>query len=761
VTQMLQFNHPQTATEAQIAQRDAPSPTETVTSLVQLVHRQLPVIFLSACLATALGMLYLFVTPPSYTAYTTLIIDAKRPPIFQQGPPGGDIAVESAIVASQVEILKSEKIAIAVIEELKLWEDPEFIGPGRGVRGILPQVAGRIFGTETPQTKEALNRRALDVFQDRMTARRIAMTNVLEVGFRSYSPDRAIQVTNSIAGGYISDQLNTRSQSARQTTDWLLGRITELREQSLAAERDVVEFKRINNIVAVAGRSMDEQQLSEVNSQLVVVRAQVAEARARLDRIESVLQSGIPDATVTDTLNNQVVTRLRQQYLDLANREADWSVRYGPDHRAVINLQGQMKEIRNSISDELRRIAETFKSDYEIARQREESVQKAFARVVSQSQLTDQAQITLREKESRAQSARALYENLQQRYMESLQQQSFPISEARLLTQAAGPLYKSHPKSLPILAGMISAGTMLGLLIGIMSEMWRHVFRTRHEVNARLQTSCIAMVPKIRSLVAKPERHVPSAIKSSFGPRTIVSDQGFFWHVLDSPMSRFAESIRSIKLAIDSSDANKSHKIVGLTSALPREGKSTVGTALAQLLSHSGAKTILVDCNFRHSSLSQMLTPNAEKGILEVISGSANLEDVIWTEPYTNLAFLPSVASNRLVNSHEIMTSDAANTLFTKLRSAYDYVIIDLSPLAPIVDARASTQFIDSYILIVEWGKTRVEDVERALTDARAIHENLLGVVLNKANLRTLARYDSRHRNYHSDRYYARHSVSR
>jgi succinoglycan biosynthesis transport protein ExoP len=302
---------------------------------------------------------------------------------------------------------------------------------------------------------------------------------------------------------------------------------------------------------------------------------------------------------------------------------------------------------------------------------------------------------------------------------------------------------------------------MLGLLIGIFSEIWRHVFRTRHDVNARLQTNCIAMVPKIKSMMATPELAIPRPAQSAFGPRTIVSDQDFFWHVLDAPMSRFAESIRSIKLAIDTSDANKSHKIIALTSALPREGKSAVSTALAQLLSHSGAKTILVDCNFRHPSISQILTPNAKIGILEIISGAANLEDVVWTEPYTNLTFLPTVANNRLVNSHEVLTSDAANALFNNLRGMYDYVIIDLSPLAPIIDARTTTQFIDSYILVVEWGRTRVEDVERALTDARAIHDNLLGVVLNKANMRGLARYDSRHSNYHSDRYYARHSYSK
>ena len=76
-------------------------------------------------------------------------------------------------------------------------------------------------------------------------------------------------------------------------------------------------------------------------------------------------------ATVADTLKNEVVSKLRSQYLDLAAREADWSVKYGHDHLAVVNLRNQMREIRNSIFDELKRLGETYKSDYEIAKQRE------------------------------------------------------------------------------------------------------------------------------------------------------------------------------------------------------------------------------------------------------------------------------------------------------------------------------------------------------------------------------------------------------
>ncbi len=758
---MLQFNRIQSAAETSLPPPEGSPPAEIVTTFVQLVYRQFPMIVMTALLTTALGILYLLVTPATYNALATMIIDTKRPTVFTTQTSMGDLQIESAMVSSQVEILKSEKIAISVINNLELWKDPEFAGPGRGIVSLAARAVGRIFSSESAPTQEANVRHALDTFQTYLNVRRVNQTNVIEVNFRSQNPERAIQIANAIVSTYIMDQLESRSQSAKQTSTWLQDRVRELREQALVTEQSVVKFKKDHNIVGVTGKTVTDQQLTEINSQLVLARTKVSEAQARLDRIEAITQSGVPDATVTDTLASPVVTKLRTQYLDLANREADWSVRYGPDHIAVRNLQGQMREIRNAIADELRRLAETYKSEYEIAKQREEAIQAQLAQVVSQAQLDNQAQVTLRELESAATTARQLYETLLQRYMESIQQQSFPVSEARIIAQASGPLTKSNPQPIQVLAGSTTAGILLGLLIGFVSEIWRHVFRTRREVAQRLQTNCIAIVPKLRSLIAKPERSTARAVHTAFGPRTIVSDQGFFWHVLDSPMSRFAESIRAIKLAIDTSDASKSNKIIALTSALPREGKSTVGTALAQLLAHSGAKTILVDCNFRHGTLSRMLTPQAKAGILEVVSGAANLEDVVWTEPYTNLCFLPVIANNRLVNSHDILTSEATNALFNKLRNKYEYVIVDLSPLAPIVDARTTTQFIDAYILVIEWGKTRVEDVERALADAKAIHENLLGVVLNKANLRVLARYDKRHRNYHSDRYYTRHVYSK
>ena len=179
--------------------------------------------------------------------------------------------------------------------------------------------------------------------------------------------------------------------------------------------------------------------------------------------MQEVLQSNSPEATViatvADTLKSEVITKLRSQYLELSAREADWSVRYGATHLAVVNIRNQMREIQNSIRNELQRIAETYKSDLEILRQHEESVQRQLNQAVSQSQVTNEAQVALRELESNAQTYRALYDNFLQRYMESVQQQSFPITEARVISAATRPLSKSSPKTMLLL----TFATMIGL----------------------------------------------------------------------------------------------------------------------------------------------------------------------------------------------------------------------------------------------------------------------------------------------------------
>ena len=207
-------------------------------------------------------------------------------------------------------------------------------------------------------------------------------------------------------------------------------------------------------------------------------------------------------------------------------------------------------------------------------------------------------------------------------------------------------------------------------------------------------------------------------------------------------------------MGADLSRLAKSNKVIGITSSVPGEGKSTIAASLAQISAHGGARTILVDCDLRKPSLSPELARNATVGFVEVVAGMAGLDDVIWSDPATQLSFLPAVVRSRMTHTSEILASNATKRFFDHLREKYDYVIVDLSPLAPVVDVRSTAHFIDCYLFVIEWGKTKIGVVEHALSTARGVYDNLLGVVLNKVDFKRLGSYESNRSQSYYNSYY-------
>jgi succinoglycan biosynthesis transport protein ExoP len=763
----------------QIPQQAAPeadftSVADLYAAVIGFVRRQFAVVVFVLVLTLGLGAVYIFTAPPRYTGHAVLVIDTHKSQVFAPDSPLGELPIDSGTVDTQLEILKSENIALSVIKDLHLTEDPEFVSPPAGLfRKAVNLVMDTLLfvlpsgnGAEVPGSEFELSRVALYTLQSRLAIKRVGLTYAIDIEFQSLNPERAAQVANAIADGYVVDALEAKYQTTRRAAIWLQDRLKELREQSSNAERAVVDYKSKNNIVDTGGRLMNEQQLAELNSAIIQARAQSAEAKARLDRVQQILANDIDPAssaaaTVTDTLHNEVIVKLRQQYLEDAAKVAEWTPKYGINHLAVVNKRNQMQELRRNIVDELGRIAETYKSDYEIAKTREDSVQKSLNQIVAESQTTNEAQITLHDLESSAQTYRALYDNFLQRYMESVQQQSFPVTESRLITQATRPLIKSSPRSWLILALAAIGGLVLGTGVAVLRDISDRVFRTTAQVEELLGIDCLAVVPLIKgppkpgvALDETDDRLAPA------GPRTIARDHGLLWTIVDSPFSRFAESIRGIKVAVDLNKVVKANKVIGITSSLPNEGKSTIAMALAELIAHGGGRALLIDCDLRNPSLSRKLTPEAKAGLLDVISGRAFVKDVLWTEPATRLSFLPAVLQARLAHSSEVLASDATRMLFERLREAYDYIVVDLSPLAPVVDVRAMTHLVDTFVFVVEWGRTKIDVVEQALGDSRGVYQNLLGIALNKADMSAFGRYETYRGNYYHNRYYSRYGYT-
>lgn len=782
--------------------------SDIVEQLTGFIRRQLPIfIFVIAC-AFALGLVYLITAPPKYTAHAILLIDSSKLRILQQDAPLGDVPIDTSQVETQVEILKSENIGLSVVKDLKLTEDPEFVA---AEGGLLNSILS-IFESPGVQSETELTRQALGRFLSKRSVARVGRTYVLDIGFTSLYASRSAIIANAMADAYIVDQLESKYQATRRASGWLQDRIRELRQQASDADRAVLDYKEKNNIVAVGGgapgttntRLLGEQQLEELNSQLGAARASAEETKARLDRITEVMRKDVPDATVTDTLHSEVINRLRNSYLDMATKEAIWSARYGSSHLAAVNLRTQMTELRRAILDELGRIAQGYKSDYEIAKTRVDGLERNLQSLVASTQLINRDRLGLRDLESTAQVYHTLHDNFLQRYMEAIQQQSFPITEARIISPAAAPQAKSSPRTSIVLGLAGAVGLALSFGAALLREAVDRVFRTARQVETNLHTRCLAILPRLAasksskrnlSVVGRPinrkgstakmtpivspsvegpvgespELPVPSvsptkvsqltqsmlsrnaksdgiySIEIDAAKRRVVPSRSFMRHVVDEPLSTFAEAFRSIKVAADVSES----KVIGITSTVPEEGKSTVSSNLAELMAHAGKRVILLDGDLRNPSLSRALAPNSKAGLLEVLNGEVTLDDAIYVDDGTGLRFLPAVMESGLAYTNEILASDIFKNFVDRLRKDHDYIIIDCSPIAPVVDVRATTQIFDSYIYVIEWGRTHMNIVKQQLSGFPELQDRLLGVVLNKADIRVLQRYEAYYGSYY------------
>jgi len=724
------------------------------------LRRRYWLILIGLLLSAPFGALYLRLTPATYTASATTLIESRKNPF--DALLGSNAMPDFAWVESQIGVLRSRNVAAIVVKQLRLADDPTFIRSGYDP---LDQFLARFgWGEPDPKSEPERVEGAIAALNNGLKVQRLGPSYLVRIDFSSPNKELAVKIANAVTDAYVFDQLNAKFQANRRAGDWLQERLQALREQASAAERAVVEFKAKNNIVPAGGGTvMSEKELSQMSNGLVSARVAASEIQLRLERIEAVRKayqkdkpdpSAEQDETVSEAMSSAIITGLRTRYLDLVNREADWSVRYGKNHTAVVKLRTQIREIRRSIYEELGRIEENFKSEYAIAKKRQDEYEKGLAGLASLS-TNNQAQVTLFSLEAAAQSYRRLYDNFLQRHTESVQQQTFPITEARQVSAASAT--KTGPKTLQIWAVTIFAGGMIGLGFGALRELMDRKFRTREQVQSLLATECLAVVPMLadtrrkgifsrqQSIALERTRRGEFAIDR--GPRSIGFIPKSMWTVINSPSSEYAEAIRSIKLMVDLNSRGNDTKIVGLTSCLPSEGKSTLAAAMATLIAQGGARVILLDCDLRHPSLSRVLAPDASAGFVDVVAGEVELADAIWTDPNTQMAFLPAGAN--VPNATEILASEAAKSLIHKLQIGYDYVIVDLAPIAAGIDVRVTSDFIGSYLLVVEWGATKIDAVQYALRAAPTVHGNLAGVVLNKVDMSVMGHYDRLGANYY------------
>jgi succinoglycan biosynthesis transport protein ExoP len=706
-----------------------------VPDLAAFLRRRWMTIAVVTAATVTLGMVYVVTATPRFTATGTVLIDTQAAASFQQQPTITDSQFANGIVESQVEVLQSEGVAREVVRNLKLADDPAFLANGYSLIGSIVGPIEKLFTPALPETAESHDSAAAELLVKMVDVRRIGMSYVLDLSVRSTDPAMSARLANAVVGAYVEAGLSAKSDNTKRASTWMEQRIGQLHDQAIAADQAAQTFKATAKIVDTDKGLMNERHLGELNSQVVLARAHTAETRARYEQIQSIMRNREFTGDVSDALQNVVIIHLREQYVDAARQAAEWEAKLGSAHIAVKTSKARMKDIETQIQSEFQRIANGYQSDYQAALSGQADIEKQLGDLVIKADSTNSDLVQLRALQSSADTYKALYQNFLQRYTQAVQDQSFPISEAQIVTAATSPLRKSQPKGMIILGASGMLGLCLGFGAAFLRESMDSSIHTTAQIRTHLGIASLGLLPEIklrrRVALARADRGwAPD------GARIIRNVPAILCQSLVVPHGAFAETIRGLRVRMTRNRGGAGNvRVVACVSALPDEGKSTVCANFAFSLAQSGFRTLLLDWDFRKQSLTSLLAPQRRTGFSAVASGDVALADAVWRHPDTKLDFLPADPHAGQIDLGGVQ----ACRQLAALREAYEYIVIDMPAVSAVADALSAAEAVDGYLLVIEWGRTPLEAVQETLADLDMGHA--LGAILNKVNLKTLPRY--------------------
>jgi len=454
-------------------------------------HKVYPLAGLLAALLVAAAVE--LVLTPRYRATIQILIGPADLRLVEKSVQPIAPAADSNVmqVETETRILTSDRVLRRVVRRERLTEDAEFqtrSGASRvdGVVDALRTAIGKPSEQAKPADRELY---ALRLLQRNITAKRTERTYVVDLVVQTSDPEKSARIANAIGTAYLDEQANARGESARRATESLSARLNEQRERVTQAEEQVELYKARHNIVDAGGRSVDDQQLTDLNNQLSAARARTAETKARYDLVLQLRRGGLDQGAITEAIQSSTLGLLRDQYGTIARQEANLAAELGPRHPRVIEARAQLREAQQQIGGEIARIAEASRIDYERALANETTLANNLATLKQRAVDTGLASVKLRELEREAEASRAVYESFLMRTREIREQEHLDTANVRILADAQSPPGRSWPPRRMLL---LPALLMLGLFGGIALAYGIELIRRPRVANVPAEPSAVS-----------------------------------------------------------------------------------------------------------------------------------------------------------------------------------------------------------------------------------------------------------------------------
>ncbi|MGE5538665.1 MAG: GumC family protein [Gemmatimonas sp.] len=679
--------------------------------------------FLVFASTLALTTLALMATTPRYRATTTVMIEGHSPQVVKMDSVLPSPPTDQETISSEIQVLLSPDLVGGVARELGLAHDPEF-DPNRrgGVRGALRDavsLAGRMVAPAAAArigdqiagptlTGPAFDSAVVELVERNLTVAGIGRSRAIAITFSSANPATAQSFVNALAERYLANQEERKQTTAEDASRRITGKLASLQHAAADASQRAAAFRAESNLMQGRDSTLVRQQISETSTALTAAIADRIAAESRLHDIERAAKNPTKESSA-QVLGSRVIQELVIHEAKLAADLAPLNQALGESNPRLEAARVQVADVKRRIQTEARQIAAGVRGEYASAMERERNLASQVDRLKAEMATVQENEVRLGLLEQNAEAARNVYEVFLKRAKETAADGTVQVADARVISRAATPLrpYSPDPKiGLPV-------GAVLGLALAFLTTLFMEArdegIRSQSEAERLTGVPTLGTIPK-------------------FGAAAELE-----------PYSLIGSAISDLYLRVA---LGRRAKTIVVTSALPREGKTTMALCLARMAARSGERTLLIDCDLRRSELSARLSLPIGPGMSDVLRGAAEMPDVMIRDsvvPEMHVARAGAIPAN----PSDLMASHAAQRILSDLKRQFDFIVIDTAPVMAAPESIALAKAADEVLLFVRWSTTPRAAAVAALRKLQNVGANIVGVVLTMVDVNRISRYSA------------------
>jgi polysaccharide biosynthesis transport protein len=615
-------------------------------------------------------------------------------------------------IVTQSKILQSETLAMLTVKSMGLDRLPQYGGqPGKPVK-----VTG-----DSSLARPA----ALGAFLGGLSIKRVPNTRLLDVTYESTDPALAARIVNAHINNYIEQNFRSKFEAATQASNWLAGQLNEMKIKVENAEDARLAYERENQIWTIGEKGdISTQKLADLNRQLTDAQTD----RINKEAVYQLAQSGNYDA-IAAVRESLVIQDILKQQTTLTSEYADALNQYGPKFPKVLRIQAQIKDLDQLITREKVNIGNQVEADYRGARQRELLLTQALDQQKAETNATAEKLVQYNILNREAEANKQLYDGMLQKLKEAGISAGLRSSNIRIVDPALIPTGPSRPNKARNVMLSVLVGLIGGIGLALLREYLDNTVKTPDDIERLARLPSLAVVPALSSSTGKHSGRFSKLLKTP----VIASKEGRAELISHNmPQSQMSEAFRALRTSLLLSQADHPPQVILMTSALPREGKTTAAVNLAVTLAQLGDKTLLVDADLRKPGINRALSlvDGKHAGLSSYLAGVSSLDLITVPHPaITNLAAIPTGPIPP--NPADLLSSRRLTELISELRSRYKFVVIDSPPIMAATDAVILSVLVDGVLMVVRSGETPKEAFVRTRDLLAGVKCHMLGVVLN------------------------------